>query len=549
MTGWDISGVAGQLPSAREQPEPEVAPGDPGRLGLPWSDRISSSAPRVRWRAPARRARYVGGIVGLAACYYGAAQLGFSLEFTGPIGAIVWLPVGVGIAGLYLGGLQLWPGVLIGDLMSNYSAHFMWQVSVVQAAGNVLEVVVAVVLLRRLVARQGQEATLQGVAGTAVAIAAGAAVSATVGCAATKAGGMITTADLIPSWRTWWLGDFSGALVLVPAVIAWRPLGVPRWRPAEIAEVTLVLAIVAAASVVAWQETMPLTYVVFPALILSAVRLNFLGAAVAAAIASAFAIWGTVHNLGPFVDVSLERGVLETQLFIAVATFSTLCLAAVMAERRRLGEGLSASRLRLVHAAESEQRRLAHNLHDGAQQRLTALMVRLNLEAGRVQKDPSGGESMLRDAQSELAYALAELRALAHGGHPPLLAEHGLAAVIDEMAARSPVPIETVAMPDSILPESAEASVYYVIAEAVANALKHADADRIWISVRPVGASVLVDVSDDGAGGAAETPGSGLQGLRDRVEAVGGAFAVMSQPGYGTRIAATIPILPPASTG
>lgn len=485
----------------------------------------------------------------MAACYYAAAQFGFALQFTGPVGAIVWLPVGVGIAGLYIGGLEFWPGVLIGDLMSNYSAHFTWWVSGVQAAGNVLEVVVAVVLLRRLVTRRGQETTLQGVAGTAVAIAAAAAVSATVGCAATRAGGMITTGDLLPSWRTWWLGDFSGALVLVPAVIAWRRLGVPRWRPAEIAEVTLVLAVVVATSVVAWQETMPLTYVVFPALILAAVRLNFLGATVAAAIASAFAIWGTVHNLGPFDHVSLERGVLQTQLFIAVATFSTLCLAAVMAERRRLAEGLSASRLRLVKAAESEQRRLAHNLHDGAQQRLTALMVRLNLEAGSVRKDPSGGETMLRAAQAELGHALDELRALAHGGHPPLLTEHGLAAVIDEMAARSPIPIETGAMPDSGLPESAEVTVYYVIAEAVANALKHADAERIWISVRPVGGSVLVDVSDDGAGGAAETRGSGLQGLRDRVEAVGGSFALMSQPGYGTRIAATIPILPAASTG
>jgi len=549
MTDWHLAGVAGPVSGAKPHAEPDIALTADGGVSEAWTTRRIRAGLARGSRASSGRMRYLVSILALAGCYYGTAQFGFTLQFTGPVAAIVWLPVGVGVAGLYLGGLELWPGVLVGDLVTNYSAHFPLGISLLQAAGNVLEVVVAVVLLRRLVARRGHEATLQGVAGTAVAIAAGAAVSATIGCIATSIGGMISGNDILPTWRTWWLGDFSGALVIVPAVIAWRTPSALKRRPAEVAEGALVLGIVVLSSVIAWAETMPLTYVVFPALILAAVRLRFLGAAVAAAIASAFAIWGTVHWLGPFDHVSLERGVLQTQLFIAVATFSTLCLAAVMAERRRLADGLSASRLRLVQAAESEQRRLALNLHDGAQQRLAALMVRLNLDAGRVRADPAGGETMLRAARSELGEALDELRALAHGSHPPLLAERGLAAVIDDMAARSPVPIETDAMPDFHLPESAEASAYYVIAEAVTNALKHAHAAAIRVSVRPVGGSVVVDVSDDGAGGAIEAPGSGLEGLRDRLEAVGGGLSVVSQAGCGTRIAATIPILPSGSSG
>lgn len=485
-------------------------------------------------------------MVGLAAAYYGAAQLGFTLQFTGPIAAIVWLPVGVGIGGLYLGGLGLWPAVLIGELLADQPSPLPLGVVAAQTVGNVLEVVVAVVLLRALVVRRGQQETLQGVAGTAVAIATGAALSATIGCAAATAGGVVAMHEVLPAWRTWWLGDFSGALVLVPAIVAWRP-GALRWSPRGVGEAAVILAAVAATSVLVWQESAPLSYVIFPALIWSAVRLSFPAAALAAAISSAFAVWGTVHYYGAFGHHSLSREVLETQLFIAVATFSTLCLAAVTAERRRLAGGLSASRLRLIQAAESEQRRLAHNLHDGAQQRLTALMVMLNLESARLRNDPRGGEPALRAAQVELGHALEELRALAHGGYPPLLAERGLAAVIEEMAARSPVRIEAEPIVEYGLPASAEASAYYVITEAVANALKHADADRIRIGVRSMGSSLVVEVSDDGTGGAVETPESGLQGLRDRVEAVGGEFSLESEPGLGTRIAATIPILPSAS--
>ena len=493
---------------------------------------------------PSGYARYFGGIACLAAAYYAAAQLGFTLRFTGPVAAIVWLPVGVGIAFLYIGGLQLWPGVLLGDMLADNAGHIPLAADVAQTVGNVLEVVVAVLILRYLLDRRGPQEALHEVAATALAIAAGVAVSATIGCVALCLAGVIALDHLPASWRTWWLGDFSGGLLLVPPVVAWHRMPLRRLAAPDIGEAALVLATVAGASALAWQQAVPLSYLVFPPLIWSALRLGLAGASVAAAIASAFAVWGVVHNLGPFETHSLADGVLHTQLFIAVATFSTLCLAAVVAERRRLGETLNVSRLRLVEAAESEQRRLARNLHDGAQQRLTALLVRLGLAAELTREDTQRGVTMIKDARSELEQALDELRALAHGNHPPLLQERGLAPVIADMAARSPIPIKLAGLPPRRLPPSAEASAYYVIAEAVANAQKHARASTIRLSVRTRGSAVVVEVADDGAGGASEAPGSGLQGLRERVEAVGGTFAVDSPASRGTRIIAAIPILP-----
>ncbi|HEY2320443.1 MAG TPA: MASE1 domain-containing protein [Solirubrobacteraceae bacterium] len=484
------------------------------------------------------------GIAGLAAAYYGAAQLGITLRFTGPVGAIVWLPVGVAIAALYIGGLQLWPGVLIGDVLADNATHIPLAADIAQTAGNVLEVVVAVLILRYLLDRRGPQEALHDVAATALAIAAGAAVSATIGCIALHLAGVISLPHVTASWRTWWLGDFSGGLLLVPPVVAWHRMPVRGFAAPDLREAVVVLAVVAVASALAWQQAVPLSYLVFPPLIWSALRLGLVGASVAAALASAFALWGLVHNLGPFETHSLAAGVLHTQLFIAVATFSTLCLAAVVAERRRLGETLNVSRLRLVQAAESEQRRLARDLHDGAQQRLTALIVRLGLAAELTASDPQRGAAMVTAACSELEKAIDELRALAHGNHPPLLSERGLASVIADMAARSPIPIKLGGLPSRRLPPSAEASVYYVIAEAVTNAQKHAQASSIRLSVRTRGATVIVEVADDGAGGAAETSGSGLQGLRERVEAVGGTFAVDSPEGRGTHVIAAIPVLP-----
>jgi signal transduction histidine kinase len=490
------------------------------------------------------RGRYAFAVGALAVVYYGAAQLGYALEVAGPVAAVVWLPVGVGIAALYLGGLALWPGVLIGDLLANDYTALPLGSALGQTFGNVLEVLVAVLLLRRLVRSGSPLETVGGVVGMVAAIAAGTAVSATVGSLAQWFGGVIEAGALPTVWRTWWLGDITGALVLVPLAIAWsrRPAGqLPHRRRAE---AVLVLVAVVALTEIATTTNRPLSYVVFPAFIWAALRFGARGATAAVAVAVGITAWNAAHYLGAFVFHSVSHTVINTQLFIGVAALTTLALAAVVSEREAYGEGLQASRARLVDASQTERRRLLRNLHDGAQQRLTALAVHLRLAAEA--EPPTGAQVPVFDrAWRELAVAVEELRELAHGLHPMLLANHGLAPALEGVAACAAVPVVLVELPVGRFDVNVESTAYYVVAEAVANAQKHAAATSVRVRVVLRDASLRVEISDDGVGGASEARGSGLQGLRDRVEAVGGRFAVDSGAG-GTRITALIPAASPS---
>jgi signal transduction histidine kinase len=499
---------------------------------------------RRTWSSGDQRLRYAGILAALVAAYYGSAQLGFAFEFAGPVGAIVWLPVGVGIAFLYFAGLQYWPGIVLADLLVNSHSPLPLGTLLGQTFGNLLEVVVATALLKRALQGSTPEGSLRAVSGMLWAIGAGTAISATIGTLSLKLGGGVSMSVMPSVWRTWWLGDFSGALIVVPLALAWRRLPDRTEARRFVIETAIGVAAVVASSVFAFLVSPPLTYVVFPALIVCALRLGQRGATLAVAVASGFALWATTHYTGPFHLHSLTRSVLMTQLFIAVASVSTQCLAAVMTERERFAERLLASRMRLVEAADNERRRLEQNLHDGAQQRLTALIVRLGLASELMADRPAAADEMIQASRTELELAIGELRALAHGSDPPVLAERGLHAAIQDIAARSSIAIEVAALPVARLSRSSEATAYYVIAEAVANAQKYAHASRVWIAAATVGGVVQVEVADDGIGGAVETDGSGLQGLRDRVEALGGAFQVRSPFAGGTRLFASIPLTP-----
>jgi signal transduction histidine kinase len=490
--------------------------------------------------------RYPLGVAALVAVYYGAAHLSFALDFAGPVAAIIWLPVGVGIAFLYLGGVRLWPGVAIGDLLvNNYSALPVGS-AIGQSCGNVLEVVVATLLIRRLGPTRSPFAGVASLTRWLVAIAAGTALSATVGVVSLRLGHVITTAAAPKVWRTWWLGDASGALVIVPLAIAWCR---PPQRVLDIRralEAALLLATVAGLSELALHTHRPLTYLVFPGLIWAALRFGLRGATVAVSIVVGFAVLATTHYVGPFAFHSLARSILNTQLYIAVAAISTLCLAAVVTEREELAERLTASRARMVETADTERRRLERNLHDGAQQRLTALTVRLGIAAELARKDPNPVVPVLGDAVTELSLAIEELRELARGIHPAVLTRRGLVKAIEAIAERSVVPVELPELPSARVDPAAEATAYYVVAEAVTNAQKHAQASTIRIRAAVVRRRLHVEVVDDGVGGASETAGLGLQGLRDRVEATGGTLQVESPSGRGTRVAAAIPTAAPS---
>ncbi|MGH3015053.1 MAG: PAS domain-containing sensor histidine kinase, partial [Gaiellaceae bacterium] len=201
---------------------------------------------------------------------------------------------------------------------------------------------------------------------------------------------------------------------------------------------------------------------------------------------------------------------------------------------------LRRSRARLVEASDIERRRLERNLHDGAQQRLVSLSLVLRLAQARVHDDAGEAERLLRQAADELSQALEELRELARGIHPAVLSDRGLYAALEALAARSPLPID-LQLEDERLPEPVEAAAYYVVSEALANVTKYAEASSVAVSIARVNGRALVEIADDGVGGADPTRGSGLRGLVDRVEALDGRLFVDSAPGAGTRIRAEIP--------
>ena len=212
----------------------------------------------------------------------------------------------------------------------------------------------------------------------------------------------------------------------------------------------------------------------------------------------------------------------------------------LQADLRARLEELRASRFRLVETADVERRRLERNLHDGAQQRLVALSLSLALAEREFASDPAVIE-LLERTRSDLADALAELRELARGIHPSLLTDRGLKAALEALANRALVPVELAGLPDERLPDGVEAAAYYLVAEALTNVAKYAQASMASVRVVRENGHVIVEVSDDGIGGADSHRGSGLRGLADRVEALDGRLDLHSPPGAGTRIRAEIP--------
>ena len=210
-------------------------------------------------------------------------------------------------------------------------------------------------------------------------------------------------------------------------------------------------------------------------------------------------------------------------------------------DRKRAEEELRQSRARIVTAGDEARRRLERNLHDGAQQRLVSLSLSLRLARSQFQKDPSAADAILEAAGEELAHALEELRELARGIHPAILTDRGLQPALEALANRSSLPVELTQVPEQPLPAPVEAAAYYVVAESLTNVAKYANAKRATVRIVQDNGSAVIEVEDDGVGGANAADGSGLRGLADRVEALDGELTVESPPGRGTRVRAVIP--------
>jgi signal transduction histidine kinase len=691
-------------------------------MGAPLITGAGQSRQQVRTRLAAlgrtprgRAALYVGSVGLVALAYYVAGRLGLELAYLDGAVAAAWPPAGLGLAALYLYGLRVVPGIVIGDLLlGDYSTPLGTVLG--QTVGNTLALVAAVLLLRRLIGGRGElERVFDVLAFVACALVA-AVVSAAFGPTSLALGGVIPADELGRVFRTWTLGDASGALVLAPALLTWSARRASGIRRRELVEGGVLFVVLVVLAELPAQRDVP--YIVFPVLLWAALRFGPRGAATATLVVCSITVWNTAQNDGPFVRDSLTDSLLATQLFIATSAVTSLLLAAMTAERthaaralaataaaqraladeqaalrrvatlvagdappsrvfeqvteevgRLLGlpgasvmhydgvrtatvvgawsehgpprfpvgatldldgdtvvakvvrsgsaqrveryeeasgtlastlrsfgyraavaapvmvggrlwgvlagattsdealpdgleqklcdfaelvaqalanadafEKLAASRARLVEVGDAERQRLERNLHDGAQQRLVSVALGLSMAAGKLVSDPHAARELLGTAQADLARGLDELRELARGIHPVILTERGLGPALDALVARAPVPVEVAELPDDRLTAPIEAAAYYVVAEAITNVAKYAQASGATVRIDRSRGAATVTVSDDGVGGADPSRGSGLRGLAARVEALNGRLDVDSPPGRGTRITAVIPL-------
>ena len=250
-------------------------------------------------------------------------------------------------------------------------------------------------------------------------------------------------------------------------------------------------------------------------------------------------VWYIANVVLATVPFAFLFGLLRTKLSEAdVVAQENVRLDAEL--QARLDE-LRESRARIVQAGDAARRKLERDLHDGAQQRLVGLALDLRLAREKLDDDPRTAAGMLDEASAELSRATEELRELARGIHPAVLSDRGLEAAVESLAKRAPLPVELDASLDGRLPEPVEAAAYFVVSEALTNVVRHSSAERAEVGIRRDNARLLVEVRDDGSGGA-DPAGSGLRGLADRVAALDGRLQVDDPAGVGTVVRAAIPL-------
>jgi signal transduction histidine kinase len=306
------------------------------------------------WMVRLRRTRrgslglYAGATALVAGAYYVAGRIGLELAYLDGAVAAIWPPAGLGLAVLFLGGVRLWPGVVIGDLLlGDFSTPFATVLA--QTVGNTLALVVASLVLRRLTDGRGALARVADVLALVACAVLAAVISGVIGPVALSVGGVIAADELWRVIRTWILGDASGVLVVAPALLTWATSRVQAIRRRDLAEGAGMLIVLAVLADLSPQRDVP--YIVFPVLLWAALRFGPRGAATAILVVCSITVWNTAQSDGPFVRDSLTDSLLATQLFVATAAITSLVLAAVTAERRRAARALA--------RAEAAQRALA----------------------------------------------------------------------------------------------------------------------------------------------------------------------------------------------
>ena len=522
----------------------------PTRLFEDLPSAVAASAPtKTTAELTSRRTiPMVAAVVVLALGYFLSAKVGLMLSH-GWIASPVWPPAGVAVAGLLLFGRRAWPGVALGSFLIGLPQGVMTDVGTVLA--QTLGPLAAVTVLEARPFNKSLD-RVADVLRLLIVGGAGMCLSASVATAVLAGTGVVGEGEWIRVWATWWLGDAMGVILVAPLILSLAsptPVG-RRWR-----EAAALLVATAICTRVLFIGDLPLVFLVFPFALWAALRLGPPVAAAVSTLVSGIAIWTTAQGHGAFSTLpdtsslvvleAFNAGVAITSLVLAAAVATTVRLTSenvqLHAEVRAQLDEVLASRARIVQAAYGERRRMERDLHDGAQQRLVSLTYILGLAVSRL--TPDGGRQLqasLIRARDEGKAALSELRALAQGIHPALLTQEGLGAALESLAELATLPVDVHA-PAGRYPPVVEATAYFVVSEALANVAKHAHAAVAKVSIEEVDGRLLVEVADDGIGGADPARGSGLTGLVDRVAALKGSVGVDSPLGGGTRVRAELP--------
>ena len=283
---------------------------------------------------------YVCALVLVALAYYLAGRIGLQLAYLDGAVAALWPPAGLGLAVLFLFGIRLWPGIVIGDLLLGDFSSPLGTV-LAQTVGNTAALVLAAVLLRRLTGGRGSLERVADVLALVGCALVAALVSAAFGPLSLRLGDVIPPDEVARVFRTWTLGDASGVLVVAPVILTWASIRLRGFGRREVMEGAVVLVLLVVLATLPPQRDVP--YIVFPVLLWAAVRFGPRGAASAILVVCSITVWSTAQNEGPFVRDSITDSLLATQLFIAVSALTSLVLAAVTAERTRAAAALTAS--------------------------------------------------------------------------------------------------------------------------------------------------------------------------------------------------------------
>ena len=346
-----------------------------------------------------RIALYMGSVALVAFAYYLAGRLGLELGYLDGAVTALWPPSGLGLAVLFLYGIRLWPGIVIGDLLL---ADFSTPLGTVagQTVGNTVALVIGALLLKRLTDGRASLERILDVLALLICAVVAALVSAAFGPTALRLGDVIPVDELGRVFRTWMLSDMSGVLVVAPLLLTWAATGLRGFRRRDALEGTLLLAVLVALALLAPQRDVP--YIVFPVLLWAALRFGPRGAATAIVVVCSITVWNTAQETGPFVRGSITDSLLATQVFIVTAALTSLLLAAVTAERTGAARALANS--------EAAQRSLADE--QAALRRVATVVAeesppgrvfqQVTEEVGRLLELPGAAVVQYRDAHSAM---------------------------------------------------------------------------------------------------------------------------------------------------